>query len=648
MIPDFVTASLQVIGTDLLASLILSAVIFVGSIAVFRLIFHEQRWSACTRYRVTLLTFLAVVITPLLVVLKPAAAISDPPRTVQMVEPDSKIVPVASRSAGAVQDRKPAPKNRWEQPGFWLRWVDWLAALAALWPILSSISLCRLTLAMNGLRRLHRSARPLTFPTQLRPHRKISIARSSYISSPVAVGLWSPKVLLPPDFESHFSAREQENVLHHEVAHLERFDDWLNLARQLILALFPMNPILWILSKRLQLQQEIACDDWALSGADRPKDYASLLARLAAQRGATSILASGVSRDGKQLYRRVSRILDETCNRDLKPSWRGTLLAILGLIGIVTIGLTILPAIGPTPWARAAEPQEDNRRPHLGPEVIALLKNSALNDADAGVRREAVNALVNSVGDDATDALLALLDESKDEQVKLLILYRLSRQRISETKVKEKLNDIAVSEQSVPIRRAALGALARNLDDSEVEKFISIYRSGNEASIKQACLRGLAGASSKAAKDFLMSVAKDDPDPVMRRVAVRAVSDYSARRLFIQAPGETGNRIFLRKEQSAIDGKHLDDLEYAFAQLPDDPEEMAGQPEPEIFDLPDDSADIENEEGGVITQRLQHLKDRIRMMPLPKIKRGQSESPNTVPALPESPSNQPSASPSPQ
>jgi hypothetical protein len=410
-----------------------------------------------------------------------------------------------------------------------------------------------------------------------------------------------------------------------------------------------MNPVLWILSKRLQLQQEIACDDWALSGADRPKDYASLLARLAAQRGATSILASGVSRDGKQLYSRISRILDGTCNRDLKPSWRGTLLAILGLIAVATIGLTFLPAVVFTPWARAAEPQEDNTRARLGPEVIALLKNSALNDADVGVRREAVNALVNSTGDDATNALLALLDESKDEQVKLLVLYRLSRQPISESQVKEKLNNIAVNEQSVLIGRAALGALARNLDDSEIEKFISIYRSANEASIKQACLRGLAGASSRTAKDFLMSVAKDDPDPAMRRVAVRAISDYTAKRIIVRAPGETGNRIFLRKERSEIDGKNRDDLEY-LPKFSDDPAEMAMQPGTETFDLPDDLADVENEESEMVTQaqRLEHLKDRIRMIPLPKIKRGQSESPNTVPALPESPSNPPSASPSPQ
>jgi HEAT repeats len=74
--------------------------------------------------------------------------------------------------------------------------------------------------------------------------------------------------------------------------------------------------------------------------------------------------------------------------------------------------------------------------------VIALLKNSALTDSDAGVRREAVEALSDAGGDEATSALLALLNESKDEQVKLLILHKLDRERVGEPRVKEKLSEL--------------------------------------------------------------------------------------------------------------------------------------------------------------------------------------------------------------
>jgi hypothetical protein len=76
---------------------------------------------------------------------------------------------------------------------------------------------------------------------------------------------------------------------------------------------FVYHPI--IDRRRLRLQEEIACDDWTLLGANDPKNYANLLTRLAANHRREPLLASGVSRSGKQLYHRVSRILDRNCNR---------------------------------------------------------------------------------------------------------------------------------------------------------------------------------------------------------------------------------------------------------------------------------------------------------------------------------------------
>jgi hypothetical protein len=275
---------------------------------------------------------------------------------------------------------------------------------------------------------------------------------------------------------------------------------------------------------------------------------------------------------------------------------------------------------------------QDDRPAALGSEVIMLLKNSALNDADAGVRREAVNALVNAPGDEATSALLAVLNESKDEQVRLLILRRINRERAGEARVKEKLSDLASQEQSVPIRIAALGALARNIDDGVVEKFISIYRSSSEPPIKEACLRGLSGSQSKAAKDFLMSIAKDDPNPMMRRVALRAVS------------GPMGKRVIVRANRGMIDGMELNDLEYgSLGQFSDGFEET--EPNADFLEPPGNMIYLQKK-AEPLTQRLEQLKQRIHVIPLPKIHDDQSEPPSDVP-LPESPSQKPSESPSP-
>lgn len=617
----------------LLNGLILSAAIFLGSLLVFRLLFREQRWSASTRHRASLLLFFVIAGTPLLTALKPAAP-SDAPRAEQFLPEESWIERIPLSSDANIPTDNSRSTHRWREPSFWLRWIDWPATIAISWATLVVTCLSRVAFAINRVRILHRSARAVS--PKLASHRKITIAESSLISSPMAVGLWSAKVLLPPSFESNFSAEDRENILRHEIAHLDRFDDWLNLAQQLCIAFVPINPFLWILRKRLRLQEEIACDDWALAGTDHPKNYANLLARLAAAHQRGPLLASGVSRSGRQLYQRVSRILDKNTNRNLKASRPSTVLAALSVVGVTAGALVWLPAVIWIAPAQAIEVRntpisQDDKPAVLSSEVIMLLKNSALNDADAGVRREAVNALANAPGDEATSALLAVLNESKDEQVRLLILRRINRERAGEAKVKEKLSDLASQEQSVPIRIAALGALARNIDDGVVEKFISIYRSSSEPPIKEACLRGLSGSQSKAATEFLMSIAKDDPNPMMRRVALRAVS------------GPMGKRVIVRTGHGMINGMDLNGLEYGPpGQFSDGFEEM----EPNADLLEPGNTIYFQKKLEPLRQRLEQLKQRIQVIPLPKILDDQSEPPSDVP-LPESPSKKPSESPSP-
>jgi hypothetical protein len=91
-------------------------------------------------------------------------------------------------------------------------------------------------------------------------------------------------------------------------------------------------------------------------------------------------------------------------------------------------------------------------------------------------------------------------------------------------------------------------------------------------------LRGLAGTPSKTAKDFPMSIAKDDPDPMMRRVAVRAVSGAMGRRVFIRVGNPATKEIF-RNKGAMIDSQEPGDLDYlSLGQFPDDEDQMFLQP----------------------------------------------------------------------
>jgi len=524
----------DLVATHLFNGLILSAAIFVGAVVLLPSFFRADRWSAATRHQVSLLAFVLLASTPLLVVLKPGLlgntavgpqAVTNHP-AVNNVPSSPLIGRLIHEPSDVVRKAQPMASRDW------LAQVNWPLFLVTGWASIALACQLRLLFALYRLRVLHRSARPVVITEQLFCSRPITVAESPLVSSPVAVGLWPAKVLLPLGFQSEFSAAEQKNVLLHEIAHLERFDDWSTFLQQLLLAVFPINPFLWATSRILQLHQEEACDDRVLLETHQAKSYAHLLARLADGNTERSMLAPGVSRQGKQLYQRLTRILDSSRERNAQPSMRQVIVAGLGLLGACIAGLVWLPAVIWTPTARASESQivggphgPELIRPSLDPEIISLLTGSALNDPDPSVRQEAIAALSDHDGNDVTTALLTLFNESKDEQVRLAILHRMTPKRTLDPRVKEKLNDLALHETSVPIRTEAIELLARHLDESTINQLITIYRTANGLPVRAACLHGLGAADSKAAREFLISVAKEDPDPELRCVALRSIAN---------------------------------------------------------------------------------------------------------------------------
>ena len=133
------------------------------------------------------------------------------------------------------------------------------------------------------------------------------ICYSQEVSSPVAWGLGSKRMLLP------FSAARWDDtrravVLSHEAAHLRRNDSWALLAAELACGLFWCNPLVWIAASRVRREQEHAADDEVLeSGAD-PAEYAGHLVALA-KAGRTPLFATGAINQS-QLTARVEAILD--------------------------------------------------------------------------------------------------------------------------------------------------------------------------------------------------------------------------------------------------------------------------------------------------------------------------------------------------
>lgn len=551
----------------LVGGLILSCGIYFLYRILGPLLVNFRRGSAATAHRVLVLLFVVLVFTPVLSFLKPfSQEITSPkPQAFAAVDAVSDAGIPATANSQSPKPSGNAPELFAAPASKWIESAHWPILLAASWAITVSILLVRLIFSLAALRTLHRRVRILPLPPGLPCRRRIQLAESTLVEIPIAVGLWSPKVLLPPDLAAELSGDDWHRVLHHEIAHLERYDDWSNLLERLSIALNPFNPFLWLVGNELQEVREIVCDDWVLARFNHAESYAELLARLATGGARASTLAAGASRAGRQLYRRLSRILDLERDRDLRPCLFTTVLAGIGLVASSAVALLLLPVVVFAPSVRADEAHapigsvvqtqaNDNKQPAQAgktvaadPEIIALLKHSAETDNDPRVRDAAIASLCAINGDQATDALLQLLDESKEDRAKVLVLYGLDRDRISDTKVRGKLKEFAFGNASLPVRFAALDQLAAAGDDSATDQFLSIYRSAAEKPIKERCLLGLARIGSKASKDFLMATAKDDPDPEMRLTALRALAD----------PGSVEHNFTFMDGIPSPDGRHF-------------------------------------------------------------------------------------------
>jgi bla regulator protein blaR1 len=93
--------------------------------------------------------------------------------------------------------------------------------------------------------------------------------RSGAVAEPMLIGAWRPRVLVPLDFERHYSAEEREFVLAHERAHMSRRDTLVNALGALWLCVFWFNPLMLWVMRLLRFDQDLACDAAVLASAGK-------------------------------------------------------------------------------------------------------------------------------------------------------------------------------------------------------------------------------------------------------------------------------------------------------------------------------------------------------------------------------------------
>ena len=108
--------------------------------------------------------------------------------------------------------------------------------------------------------------------------RRIRLLASSASSVPMVVGAFRPVILMPVSMFLGLAPDQLEAILLHELAHIRRHDNLINLLQHVVETMFFFHPAVWWVSASIRTEREHCCDDVAAAASD-PWAYAGSVDR---------------------------------------------------------------------------------------------------------------------------------------------------------------------------------------------------------------------------------------------------------------------------------------------------------------------------------------------------------------------------------
>jgi beta-lactamase regulating signal transducer with metallopeptidase domain/predicted nucleic acid-binding Zn-ribbon protein len=180
---------------------------------------------------------------------------------------------------------------------------------------------------------------------------RIRLVASPEIGIPAVFGFLRPTVILPTHFDAWLEDRLTA-VLQHELIHVVRFDWPIRVIARLACSVYWFNPLAWWAVRRLNIEQETACDEEVLSLGSRASSYACHLlsiARTAVHRPALAVAGLEMARRS-DLEERIMLLLNRTHHRRIG-------LAVILPAALLTAALVpAIAAVQPTEPERKASP----------------------------------------------------------------------------------------------------------------------------------------------------------------------------------------------------------------------------------------------------------------------------------------------------
>ncbi|MDR0273062.1 MAG: M56 family metallopeptidase, partial [Clostridiales bacterium] len=158
-----------------------------------------------------------------------------------------------------------------------------------------------------------------------------NIYEAESIQSPFVLGVFKPKIFLPPGlFE-----KERNYIILHEQTHIKRRDHIVKLGAYFILCLHWFNPLAWAAFLLMGVDMEMSCDERVLKemGGEIKKDYSLSLLKMATERRIIAVSPLAFGEGG--VKERLKNVLNFK-----KPS-RIIVFAAVALVAVLSVGFAM-------------------------------------------------------------------------------------------------------------------------------------------------------------------------------------------------------------------------------------------------------------------------------------------------------------------
>ncbi len=136
--------------------------------------------------------------------------------------------------------------------------------------------------------------------------RAITYCECKWLQAPAVIGWFRPIVFLPATALTGLSEEQLQAVIAHELAHIRRFDAFVNVFQVLVETLLFYHPAVWWLNKKIRAEREHCCDDVAVSICGNAVEYARALTLMEEWRSAP---AFAMAANRGPLAERIVRVL---------------------------------------------------------------------------------------------------------------------------------------------------------------------------------------------------------------------------------------------------------------------------------------------------------------------------------------------------